>query len=99
MGLRDVYDELRRQLDLPVRPFLYTIDQIATLLQLQESTIKSAYLHYDGRSVGKSGPSYLTAVNIAPDGETPEWRVSERELIRWLRRKKIQVRTSTWGTT
>jgi hypothetical protein len=79
---------------LPIRPFLYTIDQIASLLELSVPVVKQQYLHYEGRQVGVRAYAKMRAHNIAPDGEKPEWRVTEEELIRWLRFKgfKIYVR-------
>lgn len=72
---------------LPARMFLYTIDQIAALLSVQEQTVKTVYLYYEGRSTGVMPRDQLRAVNIAPAGQPPEWRVSERALKNWLKFK------------
>lgn len=77
----------REAIGLPVRPFLYTVDQIATLLQLEQSDIESRYLFFDRRSTGARPKDKMLARNIAPDGEPPDWRITERELIRWMRFK------------
>lgn len=81
---------------LPLRVFLYTVDQIATLLQVDDKTVKTNYLHYEERSVGFRPHDRMSARNIAPNGEKPDWRVAEAELVRWLRYKgfKIYNRTS-----
>lgn len=72
---------------LPVRPFLYSIDQLAGLLSVEESAIRKTYLHYDGRMPGVPDKHRLRAVNIAPPDSKPDWRVAERELVRWMRFK------------
>lgn len=79
------------KVDLPVRPFLYTIDQIATLLAVTEQNVKAKYLHYDGRSTGVCPRDRMVARNIAPDGERPDWRVAEKEFRRWLKHKHFRI--------
>ena len=71
--------------DLPTRPFLYTLDQIATLLGLSMDRLKGVYCYFQGRSTGFKKVDYLEVIDIAPRGEKPDWRVSEGELVRWLR--------------
>lgn len=75
------------RIGLPVRPFLYTIDQIAALINMSEETVKNSYLFYQGRSVGSLPKDRILVRNIAPDGEKPEWRASEKDFVRWLRFK------------
>jgi len=75
------------KIGLPVRVFLYTLDQLSVLLDVQEKTIKTKYVFFEGRSVGSRSKHLLLARNIAPPEETPDWRVAERELIRWLKVK------------
>src|SRR4051794_19182374 len=75
------------RLGLPARPFLYTLDQIATILSLEEATVRKNYVHYEGRSIGVALRDQLIARNIAPADQKPEWRVAERELIRWMKQK------------
>jgi hypothetical protein len=77
----------REAVGLPVRPFLYSVDQIATLLSLTPKAVYDRYLFYEGRSTGVPPRDLLRAVNIAPVDTTPEWRVAERELIRWMKVK------------
>ena len=76
---------------LPVRPFLYTIDQIALLLSVPQGVVESSYLYYEGRSSGIRSKDLISAVNIAKRHEKPEWRVAEREFVRWLRHKGFRV--------
>lgn len=75
----------RDQVGLPPRPFLYTVDQLAVMLDLTETTIMQKYLYFEGRSTGSRELKLMTARNIAPATEKPEWRVAEREFIRWMR--------------
>jgi hypothetical protein len=77
-----------QEVRLPVRPFLYTLDQIATILNILEvSLIQSGHLFFSGRTPGMQSKDEMLAVNIALPREKPEWRVEERELIRWMKRK------------
>lgn len=81
---------------LPARIFLYTTDQVASMLSITEETLKRTYLYYEGRSTGRRSLDLLVAVNIAPPEEKPTWRIAERELIRWLRKKRF--RYHEWGS-
>lgn len=86
-GLLPPSPESIEKTGLPPRPFLYTIDQISVLLNLEEQTLRSSLLHYEGRSIGFASRDHLLARNIAMPDATPDWRVAERELIRWMKRK------------
>lgn len=72
---------------LPPRPFLYTVDQISVILDVDEATVRAGYLHYEGRSIGFASRDQMLARNIAPETSKPDWRIAERELIRWFKRK------------
>jgi hypothetical protein len=72
---------------LPARSFLYTLDQISQLTSIDVPTLKKSYIYYENRSIGRQERYLLSARNIAPPEEKPEWRVSEREFIRWMRYK------------
>jgi hypothetical protein len=76
---------------LPMRVFLYTLDQIATMLQVPVKSVRESYIHFEERSIGFRPHSKMSARNIAPDGEKPEWRVTEKELVRWLRYRRFKV--------
>lgn len=77
----------RKSVGLPSRPFLYTIDQVAMLLAVSESYVKLEYAHWQGRSIGIPSQDRIVFRNIAPNGAAPEWRCSEREVIRFLKYK------------
>lgn len=81
---------------LPVRAFLFTADQIATMLSVDEKQVKTDYLFYEGRNVGNRPRGRMLARNIADEGQKPEWRVAERELIRWLKVKGFKVYDRGW---
>lgn len=72
---------------IPPRPFLWTPDQIATMLNLETKQVMRNYLYFEGRSIGTRGKDLMVAINIAPAEEKPEWRISEREFTRWMRYK------------
>lgn len=77
---------------LPPKAFLYTLDQIAYMLSMTEQTLKRTYIYFDTVHVGKPPKDKLLARNIAPDdSKTPEWRVSEKEFTRWLKRIGFRV--------
>lgn len=69
----------------PVRPFLYTLDQIASLVSIDERELIAVYLFLEGRSLFTPAPHHLHTRNIAPPDKKPDWRVIESEFIRWLR--------------
>ncbi len=81
---------------LPPRPFLYTVDQLASLLSVSTQRVRSGFLWYKGKSVGARGKDRMEAINIAPADEKPEWRVAERELLAWMKRKGFHVYEKAW---
>lgn len=87
----------RDRIALPPRIFMYTPDQLAQLLSLTEAYVRQRLLWYDRREPGIRPREKLRAVNIAPEGETPEWRVAENELLRYLRLKGIKFYDRGFG--
>lgn len=75
-----------KSVGLPVRPFLFTLDQVAGLLSLEEKDLRQNYIYFWGRSDFRyrAGGEYLKAINIAAPDEPPVWRVSEEDLLQWL---------------
>lgn len=85
-----------RTLHLPVRPFLYTLDQLCTMLSFSsvDQLRKSGYVFFMGRSQGTPRPDELRAINIATGiSGRPDWRVEERDLVRWMKRKGFRYVT------
>lgn len=77
---------------LPATPFLYHLDQVATLLGLTEEDLISRFLWFLNRTTGRKSPRQIKVVNIAVDlSATPEWRISEGELVRWLKLMGLKV--------
>lgn len=81
--------------ELPPRFILYTLDQIATMLNVGLPQVKQSYIHYDRRSPGARPGDRMVARNIAPEGEKPDWRVAEKELIRYLRKRGFKIYNRT----
>lgn len=79
------HDWTRKTVISPIRPFLYTLDQISSMLAIDERELIAVYLFLDGRSTFPKAKHHLTARNIAPPDHEPEWRVIEAELVRWLK--------------
>lgn len=79
--------ETGSKIGLPPRPFLYTVDQISVLLNLDERSLKNHLIHFEGRSIGAASRDHLLARNISHPDKAPDWRVAEQELIRWMKRK------------
>lgn len=74
----------RERLGLPPRLFLYTLDQIADMLAVSDLA-EAGMVHFEGRSPGVPQERQMIARNISPDDQPPEWRVEEREFIRWMK--------------
>lgn len=88
--------ERRERVGLPPRPFLYTLDQVAYLIALPIETLKLDFIYFEGRSAGKNPPRKMVARNISPPGQPPEWRIAEKELIRWMRHKGFRHYERSW---
>lgn len=83
---------MQHEVGLPVREFMYTLDQIAFMLELGEKKLRTDYVHFEGRSVGVCPRDRMLAVDISPDDAArPEWRVAERHLKRWMRFKGWKI--------
>jgi hypothetical protein len=78
------------RIGLPPRIFMYTADQVASMLEVELKYVKSTLFFYDKREPGLTPKTKMRAINIAPEGETPEWRVTEREFIRYLRSRGLR---------
>lgn len=87
-----IYSGWTESVRLPVRPFLYTLDQIEALTSISQKELISRHCHFFGRHEGKCPPDRLLFRDIAPEGDRPDWRVTEREFIRWMRAKGFVVR-------
>lgn len=86
--LRD--DMYKTLLQIPIKMFMYHIDQIASMLDVTELTMKKNMLYYQGRERRKWTQDDLVAVNISRVNAPPEWRISEEEFMRWMKYKGIK---------
>lgn len=75
----------RQKADLPTRAFLYTIDQLSTMLSITEPELEK-HLFREGQDYGRRDERLMVARNISRPGQPSDWRVSEEELIRWGQR-------------
>lgn len=75
----------RPVVQMPVITFLYTMDQIAAMINVSMHDLQYKYLYYHLRSSGRKARHQMLACNIAPDDAPPEWRVSHQDLVRWLK--------------
>lgn len=83
------YGPRKQKAELPTRAFLYTIDQIATMLSLSVTELETYYIFKVSQDYGRQPKEMMVCHNIAPSGIAPDWRISEDELIRWAKAKKI----------
>lgn len=75
-----------KKVGLPDLVFMFSIDQIASMLSVSEETVRMVYLYYQGRSTGMKKRNHMTAINIAMEDQPTQWRVSLEEYRRWLSR-------------
>jgi hypothetical protein len=71
--------------NLPARIFLYSHDQVAYMLDLTEPQLKRL-MFYSGRQFGSAPVNRIATHNIAPREDPPIWRVSEPEIVRYLKK-------------
>lgn len=81
----------RTEVGLPLRTFLYTLDQVASLLALSRRDLESRYIYFTGVSIEKRSKHLIVARNIGHPAERADWRVSEEEFIRWLLLKGFRL--------
>ena len=87
------------EVSLPTRIMLFTLDQVATMLALTETQLAAKYICFEGRTTGPNSRRLMKARNIAPTPEDkPDWRITEREVIRYCRVRGIRFHTRGWAT-
>lgn len=84
------FEEAKR-VDFPCREFLYTLDQMAVILGVETVSSIRPYVFCQGGDSGAPRRGEMVARNIALPGERPDWRVTERDFVSWLRRRGIRV--------
>jgi len=81
----------RERVTLPARPFLYTCDQVAAMISVSDVRFQSVYVWFEGRSPGVHQPDKLIARNISPVNNHPEWRITHREVERWMKYRGFRL--------
>lgn len=84
--------ENAKQVNLPVREFFYTLDQVAQLLGVSMAALRR-YVYREGLDAGVRQPSEMPAHNIAAPGDPADWRITERNFVTWLRKRGIRIYT------
>lgn len=94
------HEELIRKdlqaIGIPIKPFMYTLDQVATMISVEPTWFAANYVWYTGRTSGIPKKDLLTARNVAPVSLDPQWRIVDQELLRWCRHKGIRVYERGW---
>lgn len=80
----------KARIELPVREFLFTLDQIASLLNVSEANLASNYLFFDGVTTGSSR-GRMRARDISNDPNRRDWRVGESQFMMFLRARGFTV--------
>ena len=81
---------------VPRPPFLYTLDQIAQIMNMQDTYVRAKLVHFTNVSTGRGRKDQMLARNIASLGEKPDWRVTDNELHRCLKFKGFTPRYDPW---
>lgn len=78
-----------KKVGLPPRPFLYTMDQISVMTDLSERALAQQHIYFEGRDIGVRKPHQMIARNLNQGQplEKPDWRILDKEFIRWMRAK------------
>lgn len=77
---------------VPIVTFLYTLDQIAGMVQMPLNKLRQTHIYFHLRSTGRKQRHQLLACNIAADDKTPDWRVTHQDFVRWLKANGFQVK-------
>ena len=64
------------RIELPLREFLYTLDQLALILNVTENALAVQYLYFEGVSAG-TRVGRMSARDISQDPKQRDWRVAE----------------------
>lgn len=83
-------DETRAAVGLPPLLFMFTLDQVCAMLQVEMKTLMRDHLWYTGITPGIPMRRQMKAVNIG-EHDAPVWRVSQREFVVWAKRQGFKV--------
>ena len=80
-----------QKVGLPPITFLYTLDQISTMLNLSHESFVARYVYFHLRNARPKRPDEMLARNIAGPGYNPDWRIPQAEFVRWLKFKGFRI--------
>ena len=75
----------------PARIFLYTLDQVASMLSVTEQELRERFVFFMELNLGTPARNQMRARNIGPRADQPDrdWRISDEELIAWMKRMRF----------
>lgn len=77
--------DTQREVDWNRPPFLYTLDQVAQVVNMNEMILKRGYINFwSPGELEKPDSRKMVARNIG-DKDNPEWRITDSEFHRWLK--------------
>ena len=88
-------DPLEKQIraNLPIREFMYTPDQVASILNVKMATLKLivSWQGAEGSELMGTASRKMRAHKIVPSelADGPEWRIPESELVLYMKRNGI----------
>lgn len=74
------------RIELPLREFLYTLDQLALILNISQNMLATQYVYFEGVSAG-TRTGRMSARDISQDPGRRDWRVAESSFRAFLRRR------------
>lgn len=86
-----------KSVGIPFKSFLYTLEQVADMIQVDLVSFQKKYVHYDSRTPGIKRADKFFARNVSPMGEKPEWRITDTEVLRWFKSKGYKVIERGWA--
>lgn len=90
-------DLLEASVVIPELTFYFTLDQIATMLAMDQRYMEKKYIYFVGLEPLRRTARKIQAVNMAPsDHDDPDWRVEEKEFRRFVRAMKLRVVESSF---
>jgi imidazolonepropionase-like amidohydrolase len=91
-----ISDREQKETGIPLRVFLYTLDQISVMVEIPVATLEKSYIYFEGRTIATFRPEKMRARNISAREDIPEWRVADKEVIRWLKNRGFKVIERGW---
>lgn len=86
-----ISEKSQKEVNVPVRVFLYTLDQIGGMIGIAPDLLAKGFVYFDHRSIGVKRQWQMMARNIAGPDSDPEWRIADKEFIRWMRNRGFRV--------